>query len=102
MKHKNRHTDFRDYNRRPSKGWMTEADRLVAVNIVERHFPDINPRDVHRVTVTQENGYAIVKVYQYARHSATDLGRYIDEATGEVAVLPVVTKSFPASGLFSP
>ena len=95
MRHKNRQTDFRDYKRRPS---MTENDRLEAIDIIERHFPDISPDNVYRVTVAQENGYAIVKVYRYAQHHETG-GKFIDETTRDVAVLPVVMKTFPASGL---
>ena len=99
MKRHQRSTDIRDYTRRPS---MSEEDRLEAVDIIERHFPDIIPGNVYRVTVEQESGYAIVNVYQYAQKSTTDLRRYIDEKTGEVAVLPIVTKTFPVSGLLSP
>ncbi len=95
MKHRNRHTDFRDYTRRPS---MSEDDRLEAVSIIERHFPDISPFNVYRITVSQESGYAIVSVYRYAQHHETG-GRFMDEKTREAAVLPVVTKTFPASGL---
>ena len=79
-----------------------EEDRLKAIDILERHFPEIGVYGVKQVGVTFESGYAIVRIYRYAKVSTTDAGRYIDETTGEVAMLPVVTKSFPDSGLFSP
>ncbi len=96
MKRKNQRTDFRDYNRHLG---MPEEDRLEAIDIVSKHFPDIPVHQVYRLTVNHEEGYAIITVYQYARVSATDPKRFIDAATGEVAVLAPVTKSFPSSGL---
>ena len=79
-----------------------EKDRLKAIDILERHFPEIGVYEVRQVGVTFESGYAIVRVYRYAKVSTTNAGRYVDEATGEVAMLPVIIKSFPDSGLFSP
>ncbi len=79
-----------------------EEDRLKAIDILKRHFPEIGVNEVKQVGVTFESGYAIVKVYRYAKISTTDPGRYIDKATGEVAMLPVIVKGFPDSGLFSP
>ncbi len=79
-----------------------EEDRLKAIDILKRHFPEIGVYEVKEVGVTFESGYAIVRVYRYAKVSTTNAGRYIDETTGEVAMLPVIIKSFPDSGLFSP
>ncbi len=79
-----------------------EEDRLKAIDILKRHFPEIGVDEVKQVGVTFESGYAIVRVYRYAKVSTTNAGRYIDETTGEVAMLPVITKGFPESGLFSP
>ena len=90
---------MKDYDRH--KG-LPEKDRLEAVEIIERHFPEISPDNVYRLTVSlsHENGYATVNVYRYAPDG---LGyKYLDEKTGEVAVLPVVTKRFPESGLLAP
>ncbi len=78
-----------------------EETRLKGIDIVERHFPEIDINEVYKVTVSNVGNYAIVDVYRYAKFSATDPRRYIDEITLEAAVLPIVTKSFPASGLFS-
>ncbi len=91
---KRRITDIREYNH--------SENRLEGVDILERHFPDIGIGEVKRLTVEYGLGYATVKVYRYAKWSATDPRRYIDERTNEVAMLPVVVKSFPASGLLSP
>ena len=79
-----------------------EEDRLKAVDILKRHFPEIGLFEVKQVGVEIESGYAIVNVYRYAKISTTDARRYVDETTGEVAMLPVLTKTFPESGLFSP
>ncbi len=79
-----------------------EEDRLKAIDILKRHFPEIGVYEVKQVGVEIEEGHAIVSVFRYAKYSHTDGGRYIDETTGEVAMLPVTTKSFPASGLLSP
>ncbi len=96
MKHTRRITDIREYHPRP------EEDRLKAIDIIERHFPEIGVGEVKYVSVEHNEGYAIVKIYRYAKWSATDPRRYIDERTGEVAMLPVIIKSFPESGLLSP
>ena len=79
-----------------------EEDRLKAIDILKRHFPEIGIFEVRQVGVEIEEGYAIVSVFRYAKYSHTDGRRFIDAATGEVAMLPTLTKSFPASGLFSP
>ncbi len=91
-----RHGDVREYRHHP------EVDRLEGVAILERHFPEIGINEVKWLSVEHTEGYAVGKVYRYAKVSTTDPGRYIDERTGEVAMLPVVVKGFPASGLLSP
>ena len=83
-------------------GHSPEEDRLKAIDILERHFPEIGVYEVREVGVEFINGHAIVSVFRYAEYSGTDTRRFIDAATGEVAMLPVVIKSFPESGLFSP
>ncbi len=92
---------MKDYSFRNNRIGITEDDRSEAREIIERHFPEISPNNVYRVTVTKDNGHAIVKVYQYAQHHETGR-KYIDETTRDVAVLPIIVKGFPDSGLFSP
>ena len=83
-------------------GHHPEEDRLKGIDILERHFPEIGVGEVKQVGVELEEGYAIVSVFRYAKVSTTDPSRYLDETTGEAAMLPVITKSFPESRLFSP
>ena len=83
-------------------GHRPEKDRLKGIDILERHFPEIGINEVKEVGVEIEGGHAIVSVFRYARTSATNPMKYLDETTGEIAMLPVITKSFPESGLFSP
>lgn len=75
-----------------------ESDRLEAIEIVTRHFPEIPLGNVYKVWVDSDEIYVTVTVFRYAEHHETG-GRYIDEHTLEVAVLPPLSKTFPISGL---